>query len=159
MMAQHYVVYGGELSLFTRKLEAALQFYGAQYARVPKTSDNAALIESRSGTHQVPVLLTPENWMIADTTPLLRLLDGRFPDRAMFPVGAAGVLVHVIEEYLDEWVARVMVHYRWHYPHSAEFAAQRMAAGNAAMVERMLSWVPRACRATGTESQHQREAA
>ena len=25
------------------------------------------------------------------------------------------MLVHVVEEVLDEWVARVMVHYRWHY--------------------------------------------
>ncbi|MCR9259019.1 MAG: glutathione S-transferase family protein [Pseudomonadaceae bacterium] len=158
-MAKNYIVYGGELSLFTRKLEAAMDFYGADYIREAKTQENAELIERRSGTHQIPVLLTPENWMICDTTPLLEMLDRRFPDRAMFPSGELGVLVHILEEHFDEWIARVMVHYRWHYPDSAKFAAQRMANGNPEVVKRMLDWGPRACRATGTDSAQQRDAA
>jgi len=52
-----------------------------------------------------------------------------------------------------------MVHYRWHYPASAKFAAQRMANGNPEVVKRMLDWGPRACRATGTDSAQQRDAA
>ncbi|XOV83009.1 MAG: glutathione S-transferase N-terminal domain-containing protein [bacterium] len=158
-MSADYVVYGGELSLFTRKLEAAMQFYNADFKLEAKTSDNAEVIEQRSGTHQVPVLLTPENWMISDTTPLLDLLDSRFPQRAMFPAGEMGVLVHVLEEHFDEWIARVMVHYRWHYPDSAKFAAERMANGNPEVAKRMLDWGPRACRATGTDSTQQRQAA
>ena len=76
-----YIVYGGELSYFTRKLEAALIFYGINYEIRPKTPENREEVEVRSGTHQVPVLHTPENWMIGDTTPLLQLLDGRYPAR------------------------------------------------------------------------------
>jgi glutathione S-transferase len=151
-----YTIYGGELSYFTRKLEAAMIFYGADYELKPKDDP---LIETRAATHQVPVLLTPENWMIADTTPLLRMLDGRFPSRAMFSSGELGVLVHVLEEYFDEWIARTMVHYRWHYPESAEFAALRMSNGNREAAERVLSWGPRACRATGTDSETQQRAA
>jgi glutathione S-transferase len=151
-----YTLIGGELSLFTRKLEAALIFYGADFISKNKNEGDVALIEARSGTHQVPVLLTPENWMLADTTPILSLLDARFRQRQMFPDGPLGVLVHCLEEFFDEWVARVMVHYRWHYAESAEFAATRMSGGNPAIVERMLSWGPRACRATGTDSEKQR---
>jgi glutathione S-transferase len=157
-MNTRYTIYGGELSLFTRKLEAAMIFYGADFEVQAKTADNSQLVETRSGTHQVPVLHTPENWMIGDTTPLLRMLDARYPERAMFPDGELGVLVHVLEEYFDEWIARVMVHYRWHYPDSARFAASHMANGNEQIVARMLDWGPRACRATGTDSEHQREA-
>lgn len=151
-----YTIYGGELSYFTRKLEAAMLFYGADFELKRKRDP---LIESRSGTHQIPVLHTPENWMIADTTPLLRMLDARFPERAMFPAGELGVLVHVIEEYFDEWVARTMVHYRWHYSESAEFAATRISGGNKEIAERVLDWGPRSCRATGTESEQQQRAA
>ena len=154
-MSEEYVVYGGELSYFTRKLEAALVFYGANWRRAPKTPE----VEARAATHQVPVLHTPENWVIADTTPLLRLLDGRFPHRAMFPTGPLGVAVHAIEEYFDEWIARTMVHYRWHYEESAKFAALRMAGGDEARAATVLSWGQRACRATGTESEHQQRAA
>ena len=158
-MSRPYVVYGEELSLFTRKLEAALNFYDADYVRKPKTAQNAGWIEARSGTHQVPVLQTPEDWMLADTTPLIRMLDGRFPARRMFPTGLIGLLVHILEEYFDEWVSRVMVHYRWHYPESARFASRRIGGDNESAVEYMLDWGPRACRATGTEPQHQRDAA
>lgn len=154
-MSQEYVVYGGELSYFTRKLEAAMVFYGAEWRRAPKTPD----VEMRAATHQVPVLHTPENWVIADTTPLMRLLDGRFPDRAMFPPGAVGVVVHALEEYFDEWIARTMVHYRWHYEESARFAALKMSGGDEARAANVLNWGPRACRATGTESAHQQRAA
>ena len=68
--------------------------------------------------------------MIADTTPLIHLLDDRFPARRLFPEGPLGILVQVVEDFFDEWVARTMVHYRWHYPESAEFASLKMANGN-----------------------------
>jgi hypothetical protein len=51
----HYTVYGGELSYFTRKLEAALLFYGADFELCAKDASNSASIEARAGTHQVPV--------------------------------------------------------------------------------------------------------
>jgi glutathione S-transferase len=154
-----YAIYGGELSYFTRKLEAALIFYGADHEMRRKSSDNREEIEHRSGTHQVPVLHTSENWLIADTTPLIHLLDGRFPHRQLFPAGAIGILVHLLEEYFDEWIARTMVHYRWHYPRSAEFASQKMAGGDAQAAARVRAWGPRACRATGTDSANQQQAA
>ncbi|XOV89609.1 MAG: glutathione S-transferase family protein [Pseudomonadota bacterium] len=150
-----YTIFGGELSYFTRKLEAAMRFYGAPFELRPKPPE----AEARSGTHQVPVLLTPENWMIADTTPLLQLLDARYPRRRMFPTGPLGVLVHCVEEYFDEWIARTMVHYRWHYEESAVFASERMGGGNAEAAARIRSWGPRACRATGTDSEVQQRAA
>ncbi len=80
-MQSEYVVYGGGISLFTRKLEAAMRFYGASFRIEARAPENAEEVD-RARTHQVPVLRTPENWMIADTTPLLGLLDGRFPRKA-----------------------------------------------------------------------------
>jgi glutathione S-transferase len=150
-----YQLYGNELSLFTRKLEAALIFYGLPFENRP----NDPVINQRAGTHQIPVLLTPENWALADTTPIMQLLDARYPERAMFPKGLNGLLVRVLEEFLDEWIPRVMVHYRWHYPESADFAAMRLGNGNEEIAKGIVAWGPRACRATGTESEVQQKAA
>jgi glutathione S-transferase len=169
-MATDYILYGAELSLFTRKLESALVWYDIPFSRRAKTSDIRAEIDRRSGTHQMPALLTPENWMLADTTPILMLLDARHPRRAMFPPGPAGVMVHVIEEFFDEWVARVMVHYRWHYPASAQFAIERLTRellpdadegtlATAIAQSPIRDWGLRACRATGTGTPHQQRAA
>jgi glutathione S-transferase len=160
-MQQDYVVYGAPISLFTRKLESALRFYEAPFRVERKTPEDGPQIEARAGTHQVPVLHTPENWMIADTTPLLAMLDERFPARRLFPTGSLGVLVHVVEEVLDEWLARTMVHYRWHYEentrHVVGFLLGREVSLEEARELPIAQWGPRACRATGTDSPHQRE--
>lgn len=155
-----YLLYGSRQSLFSRKLEAALIFYRAPFEFVLKRGRaDVREIEQRAGTHQVPVLQTPENWMLADTTPILDLMDQRFPDRRLFPPGALGVLAHLVEEWLDEWIARTMVHYRWRYPASAEFASRAIAGGDEAAAAAIRGWGPRACRATGTETAfHQRAA-
>ncbi|MFT4582096.1 MAG: glutathione S-transferase [Gammaproteobacteria bacterium] len=120
-----YQLYGPESSGFTRKLEAALVFYGASFERTLETSALREELTSRAGTHQLPVLRTPENWLLADTTPVMQLLDSRFPSRRMFPTGPLGFLVHLLEEVLDEWVSRVYVHYRWHSPENTRFALER----------------------------------
>jgi hypothetical protein len=61
-----------------------------------------------------------------------------------------------------------MVHYRWHYPESARFAAAQMVRDNnpdldeatrLAMQEQITNWGGRACRATGTYSVIQQKAA
>ena len=162
-MPAEYVVHGGSISLFTRKLEAALRFYGAPFRSVNKGPADASEIESRSGTHQVPVLQTPENWMIADTTPLIALLDARFPARRLVPRGPLGVLVHVVEEVLDEWVARVMVHYRWHHDANTHHVVQNIVGREMSLDEArefpIANWGRRACRATGTDDPSLREAA
>ena len=80
---QRYVVYGWQRSYFTHKLMAALHFYNADWEFRDKNAGNEREIRLRSGTHQVPVLHTPENWMIADTTPTLQLL-GRYHLQAAF---------------------------------------------------------------------------
>lgn len=46
-----YTLIGGELSLFTRKLQAALIFYGADFETVSKRTLDSAWLETRSGTH------------------------------------------------------------------------------------------------------------
>ena len=159
LVADAYVIYGPSISLFTRKLEAALQFYGVPFRREMPDQD----VQARAGTHQVPVLETPENWAIADTTPILAMMDARYPARRLFPTGAAGVVAHVVEEVLDEWFARVMVHYRWHYEENTTHVVSEILGKPVSKEEArafpLAQWGPRACRATGTESEGQQRAA
>lgn len=158
-----YVVHGIDRSLFTRKLEAALDFYGAPYRREERGMGAGGELQTRANTHQIPILHTPDDWVIADTTPILMHLDARFPARRLFPAGPLGVLVHVVEEVLDEWLARVMVHYRWHYPENtasvvSEFTGRAVTLDEA-QNHPAARWGPRACRATGTEHPAQQKAA
>jgi glutathione S-transferase len=158
-----YVVHGGPMSLFTRKLEAALDFYGVAYRHEHKGPRDGSELEGRAGSHQIPLLLTPENWILADTTPILGMMDERYPLRRMFPIGLPGLLVHLVEEILDEWVARVMVHYRWHYPENTRDVLATILGTQLSLEEAVrhpaAQWGPRACRATGTELVEHQQAA
>lgn len=151
-----YNIYGSEISLFTRKLEAAFECYGEPFEMLAKTPELKQALEARARTHQIPLLLTSENWLLADTTPILMMLDARFPQRRLFPLGVNGVVVHILEELLDEWMARTMVHFRWHYDENTQFIISRLSGEavdiEAARQHQLAQWGLRACRATGTES-------
>ena len=74
-----------------------------------------------------------------------------------------GVIAAIVEEVLDEWIARVMVHYRWHYD---ENALHVLSKGSGRKLQHsdlqdfeIYRWGPRACRATGTELPSQQRAA
>lgn len=154
-----YLVYGWRRSYFTQKLMAALHFYGADWEFRRKRPEREQEIRLRSGTHQVPVLHTPENWMIADTTPILDLLDGRFPERRMFPSGPLGALTHLVEEFFDEWVARTTVHWRWNYKENHTLVSLDAADGDPDAAADLIAWGGKVCRATGVSSQTQQRAA
>ncbi len=49
-MESDYLIYGAPISLFTRKLEAAMRFYAAPFRTERKDGDNSAEIESRSSS-------------------------------------------------------------------------------------------------------------
>lgn len=163
MSKSTYVVYGMDRSYFSRKLEAAMRWYGLDFAFEAKTMAISKRIEEAAGTRQIPVLLDPDGDHKADTTPLMMMLDESIPERRMFPEGELGVLVHVIEEWFDEWVPRTALHYRWNNPASAESALASMAdqvvPGAPDEMRKMLSmgiqqWGLKACRATGVDQPH-----
>jgi glutathione S-transferase len=168
MGASLYVCYGLRLSYFTRKLEAALQLYDVPFELRLKDMTVRAEVEKRSGTNQVPVLLTPEDEMIADTTPILGMLDQRLPGRRLFPTGPTGVLVHVIEEWFDEWLPRTALYYRWCFDDSRAYASAELAADSApdapdevrqSVALMIADWGRRACRANGMLDEGQQQAA
>ena len=149
-----YRLYGYSLSYFTRKLECALTWYGAPFSFVPKSADIKSMVESHAGTHQVPVLETPDGQWLSDTTPLMWQLDDVFPHARMFPQAPIGAMIQLVEEYLDEWIPRCAMNYRWQHPESAAFAAEKLGRESApaasALVGQMIaSWGKKSCRAIG----------
>lgn len=154
-----YRVYGSMRSYFTRKLTAALHFYGVEWQFHQKTQEIAEEIRLRSGTHQVPVLHLPEGWMIADTTPILHLLDGRYPKAPLIGRGARGILIQMVEDYFDEWIARTTVHWRWNYPENHDLLASELSLGDPDLARTLLAWGGKVCRATGVSSDRQKQAA
>ncbi len=157
-MSRPYRIYGLDLSYFTRKMEAAFEFHEVPHRRRSKTAFNLRRLERRAGTRKIPVVVTPEGRYLSDTTPIIDRLDRSHPGRRLIPEGLDGVVVRLVEEWLDEWFPRTVIHYRWHDPESSEFASQVLVRELMPMIpgilrlqrERQIAgWGQRACRAVG----------
>jgi len=125
MFDGRYTLWGGEHSLFTRKLQAMLNYLGLEYDFKLKTEAAEATVEARLGTHFIPGLETPEGWFIHDTTPIGLMLNARYPARSIVPSSPVQkIAAHLLEDWADEWFGRYAISSRWCYPHNVEHVAQ-----------------------------------
>jgi glutathione S-transferase len=119
-----YTMWGGEHSLFTRKLQAMLNYLDVDYEFKLKGGEAGKEMEARLGTHFIPGLQTPEGWFIHDTTPIGLMLNAKYPDRPIMPSSPVQrIAAHLLEDWADEWFGRYAISSRWCYAHNIEHVA------------------------------------
>ena len=159
-MAQQYEIFGYQVSYFTKKVEAAFAFKGIDVVYRPKTLLSKGRIERSGGTHQVPVVKTPSGQYLKDSTLIIEHLDEGSVRPRLFPDDSSGILVRLLEEWLDEWFPQVVLHYRWNYDENADWASHYVSRELAPRFPRFLrqilakkvaQWGKRAVRALGLD--------
>ncbi|MDC0010334.1 glutathione S-transferase family protein [Porticoccaceae bacterium] len=124
-----YQLIGSEMSLFSRKLEAQLRFQRVPFQWLFKTQQRSTDLEARAGTHFIPLLQTPENWMLNDTIALGPMLNQRFNDYPVIPQTALQkASCFILEDAFNHWLGRSCVHSRWCYPDNVKWAGPRFGA-------------------------------
>lgn len=169
MSGTQYIVYGHESSYFTMKLVAAFRLCGVACTLQHVTTDNAQHLKERSGTHRIPVLeLVPQDWIVADTTYIMRALLPQLYGSD----GSSRGLISMLEEFFDEYMPRAAVCQRWMIPENVETAVKRICqaslphdmsqsereAKTEQLVPAIKMWGPKSCRALGVSEPHQRDA-
>lgn len=121
MFPGSYVLYGSRRSFFTAKVENMLRFLDLPYELVEKQPHDGSDIERRANCGTIPLLQTPEDWVLWDSTPIAQLLDGRFRDRPLLPrTPAQRIGARLLEDWFDEWFTRPAMYTRWNFPESVE---------------------------------------
>lgn len=121
-----YTLIGQELSMFTRKLEAQLRYQHIPYQWEIKNRDNTESINSRVGTHFIPILKTPDGWMLNDTISIGPFLHDRFNNCPVIPsTSAQRGACFVLEDFFNHWYPRHALHSRWCYPENVVITGQR----------------------------------
>ena len=129
MYQGEYTLVGNELSFFSRKLEAQLRFQQIPWHWLFKTQERAPELEARAGTHFIPLLMTPEKWLIHDTIALGPMLDSRFHQRPVIPpTPVQRACCFILEDAFNHWLGRSCVHTRWCYPDNVEWVGTRFGA-------------------------------
>lgn len=119
----HYRLIGSTPSPYSNKLRALMRYRRIPHDWVPRT----AAIESEIAhvkPQLVPMLRFPDSAEYrVDSTPLAYALEARHSARSVIPDDPGDAFVcQLIEDFADEWLTKIMFHYRWFYAADADFA-------------------------------------
>lgn len=118
-MTESYKLYGSQMSLYTGKVRSYLKKKGLPYDEVlSSVKVYKSFIIPRTGVRFIPVLQTPDDQVLQDTTVILDELEARHPENSIYPGSSKQHLAALlIETYAEEWLLIPAMHYRWNYPH------------------------------------------
>jgi glutathione S-transferase len=116
MTTERLRIVGIHGSPYSRKLLAALRYRRIPYSWIVTDSPE------HEGLPRPRVVLLPQlivneggsDVAITDSTPILRDLDRRSPERRVRPSDPVVALLDaILEDWADEWLTKPMFHYRW----------------------------------------------
>ena len=115
-MRETYRFFGWEMSLYSGKLRAYLRHKNIPYEERRATLWDMRQIRRETGAQVMPVLVTPEGEWLQDTSHIIDVLEGRFPQAPVVPDGPRQrIAAYLLEAWGAEfWLASAM-HYRWHF--------------------------------------------
>lgn len=125
-----YRLLGAEVSYYTAKIRAYLVHKQLPFADVLATRQVfQELILPRVGWPVIPVLLTPSDETLQDTSDMVDALEARHPQPALVPVTPVRRFAALLFElYADEWLKVPALHYRWYY--DRDFAVMEFGRNN-----------------------------
>jgi glutathione S-transferase len=119
----HYTLHGLNPSPYSVKMRAILR-----YRRLPfvwQGTGNPRDVAVKANLPPViPVLAFPDGRLMNDSTPLAYALEREHPgQRSIVPDDPAHAYISdLLEDFGDEWVTKMMFHYRWFYADDRAFA-------------------------------------
>lgn len=117
----NYIIYGVDASYFTQKALSYFAYKGIPFEYRKKTLMVKDEVEEKVGTHMIPVVVTPGGDYTWDTTPIFFGLEEQFSSGAILPATPRQrIVARLLEDYLDEWIPRIVVHLRWFNDADAE---------------------------------------
>jgi glutathione S-transferase len=127
-MANVYRIYGAEVSPYSVKVRSYFRYKGIPHRWLVRNPDTQAEFQKYAKLPLVPLVVTPEDEGIQDSTPILERLEDARPEPSIHPPDPVALFVSaLVEEFGDEWGNKWMFHYRW-----AREADQLSAAGRIA---------------------------
>jgi glutathione S-transferase len=155
-MSGPYRFYAAEVSYFSAKVRPALRAKRVPYVEMlPTAAAYRDVIRPRTGLAMIPVVVTPEDDTLQDSSDILDALEARFPEPALIPTTPVQrMAAFLIELYADEFMMLPGLHYRWSFPESeakaradfgastGDFARANRFADQIKMFTRMVGVVP-----------------
>ncbi len=119
---------GGFGSPYSLKMRAVLRYRHIPFQWIPRDSewDDLAPVKVKiMPTFGFPNADGVYDESMVDSTPIIDRLEVSYPERSLVPTDAVvAFLDYLIEDFGDEWMTKMMYHYRWHYPEAVDKAGR-----------------------------------
>jgi glutathione S-transferase len=114
-MSDKYKLYGAPFSLYTGKARAYLINKRLPYEEVfSSLKVYKKIIIPHTGVRFIPVVKTPQEEYIQDTSVIIDVIEKRHPEIPLIPSAPKQKLVsRLLEIWADEWLLIPAMHYRW----------------------------------------------
>ena len=127
-MSDVYRIFGAEVSPYSVKVRSYFRYKGIPHEWIVRGPANQAEYQKYAKLPLIPVVVTPEDEGLQDSTPILEALEKRFPEPSIQPSDPAAAFVSaLLEEFGDEWGNKWMFHYRWAREADQRSAGERLA--------------------------------
>ncbi len=119
-----YTVYAAPLSLYSGKLRGYMRWKNVPFVEVLATREvYATEILPRVGWPVMPVIVTPDDTTVQDTTDIIDYIETNSSGPSVYPDGPKQKLAALILELFgDEWLLIAAMHYRWAYNEDFAYA-------------------------------------
>lgn len=123
-------VLGAHASPYTRKMIAVLRF--RRIYHVVHWGDPRPILDARGlpapKVALLPTVLLPVDQaateVLVDSTPIIRRLEALYTRRCVRPKDPVLAMIDsLLEDFGDEWMTKLMFHYRWNFDEDAQFSA------------------------------------
>ena len=126
-----YQLYGGGGSPYSQKMRAILHYRRLPFDWIQITPAIRAQIK-HDGPPVIPILRLPDDGSLhVDSTPLAMMLEDRHSERSIQPTDPAMAYLSLLfEDMADEWVTKMMFHYRWDLEIDQEYSSRQIISDN-----------------------------
>ncbi|MCY3840417.1 MAG: glutathione S-transferase family protein [Gammaproteobacteria bacterium] len=131
-MTAEYIVIGSEESPYSVKVRSYFRYKGIPHEWRDR-GQAADLFARHARLPLIPLVVTPDDTGIQDSTPIIEAMEAKFPEPGIHPPGPLAAFVSLLlEEFGDEWGNKWMFHMRWAREIDQVTVSRRFAANRAA---------------------------
>ena len=113
-MSTVYRIHGVEVSPYSVKVRSYFRYKQIAHRWIPRNQDAEGEYQKYAKLQLVPLVVTPKDEGIQDSTPIIERIEALYPEPSIHPSDPTARFVSVLlEEFGDEWGNKWMFHYRW----------------------------------------------
>ena len=124
----HYRILQTQSSPYSHKVMTYMNYKGIPYKRIHANQMDISWGIKTVGQSIVPIVVTPDEQIMQDSTPILEHFEKQYPQPATIPDSPMlSFFMWLLEDFADEYLQRLQMHTRWGNDLNIETASHKIA--------------------------------